>query len=379
MSPFDMLGPEPILDGTATDAYFVRTEETLEAAEKDQDVVLEVTANQFPTGDDYLFAGVKDVAHLLEGLPVDVDALEEGRVFDDGPVMRISGPYARIARFETSILGFLSQATGYATRAIRAREAAPESLLLSFGARHVHPAIAPIVERSALLAGFDGFSHVASGELFGRAASGTMPHALVLCFGRGNQEAAWLAFNDAVPTGEQRVALCDTFSDEVDEVIRAADALGDDLDGVRIDTTSSRRGDYRAILREVRWELDARGYEEVDIFASGGIDRELLASLRDVVDGFGIGSYITSAAPVDFALDIVEIEGAALAKRGKLSGVKEVYRLPDGSNVTRRAEAPAPDGGDPMFHPLIRDGEIVRSFDLDRAAKRALAEVDRDD
>src|SRR5699024_11709992 len=122
-----------------------------------------------------------------------------------------------------------------------------------------------------------------------RTASRTMPHALVICFGKGNQKEGWTACDEAAPESVPRIALCDTYSDEVDEVLRAAAALGSALDSVRIDTTGSRRGDIRHILREVRWELDARDREDVAIFVSGGLGPDSLADLRDVADGFGVG------------------------------------------------------------------------------------------
>ncbi|WP_117594264.1 nicotinate phosphoribosyltransferase [Haloprofundus halophilus] len=374
-SEFDIVGPEAIREGRATDAYFDRTETTLRHAGKNPPVVAEVTADQFPSGDFELLGGVKDAAALLAPLDVRVDALPEGTLFDGGPVMRIEGDYLEFARYETSLLGFLSHASGVATAALETRVAAPESNVLSFGARHVHPSIAAMVERSALLGGLDGFSHVAAGDVLGREASGTMPHALLLCFGRGNQEEAWLAFDEAVPEDVPRVALCDTFSDEKDEVVRAAEALGDRLSGVRLDTTSSRRGDFRHIVREVRWELEARGIDGIDIFVSGGLGPADLRHLRDAVDGFGVGGYVSNADPVDFALDIVEIDGEAIAKRGKLSGVKEVYRTPDGRHHVGLRGAEPPADGESLMEPLVRGGEVVRSFDVDAAAERALADA----
>ncbi|GAA5058727.1 nicotinate phosphoribosyltransferase [Haladaptatus pallidirubidus] len=368
---FDVVSEDAIRDGTATDAYFLRTETTLEAAGKNPHVVAEVTADQFPTGEFELLAGLKDAAHLLEGLPIDADAMEEGRLFDGGPVCTIEGRYLDFARHETSLLGFLSHASGMATNALEARVAAPNSHLVSFGARHVHPSIAAVVERSALIAGLDGFSHVAAGEILGKEPSGTMPHALLICFGSGEQEEAWHAFDDAVGDDVPRIALCDTFSDEKDEVLRAANALGDSLDSVRIDTTGSRRGDFRHILRELRWELDSHGFEGVDIFASGGLGSDELRELRDVADGFGVGSHITSAEPIDFALDIVEIEGEPVAKRGKLSGKKQAYRTAEGEHHVGLARHDADADGEPLLQPLIRDGEIVREFDVDSAARRA--------
>ncbi len=375
MSTFDIVSPEAIETGRATDAYFDRTVETLDHAGRNPPVVAEVTADQFPTGEFELFAGVKDAANLLSGLPVDVDALPAGTLFDGGPVMRIEGQYLDVARYETALLGFLSHATGIATNALRARRAAPDSLVLSFGTRHVHPSIAAVVERSALLGGLDGISNVAAGEVIGREAGGTMPHSLVICFGRGNQEAAWRAFDEAVDRDVPRVALCDTYSDEVDEVLRAVDALGDSLDSVRLDTTASRRGDFRQIVREVRWELLARDHEDVGVFVSGGITPESMQDLRDVVDGFGVGGYVSNADPVDFALDVVEREGEPAAKRGKLSGAKQVYRTDDGAHHVGLADREGPEDGESLLEPLIRDGQLVREFDLDRAADRAAADA----
>jgi len=370
---FDIISPEAIHSGRATDAYFERTDAALTHADRNPHVVAEVTADQFPTGEFELLAGVKDAAALLADRAVDVDAVPPGRCFDGGPVMRIEGPYLDFARLETALLGFLSHASGIATAARHIRAAAPDLPVLSFGARHIHPSMAAVVERSALLAGFDGFSHVAAGDQIDRAASGTMPHALLLCFGRGQQEAAWRAFDAAVGEETQRVALCDTFSDEVDESLRAADTLSDALDGVRLDTTGSRRGDFRHIIQEVRWELDAAGHEETDIFLSGGLGVDDLRELRDVADGFGVGSAISNADPVDFALDIVAVDGEAVAKRGKLSGVKSVYRTADGGHHVGHDNSEPPTDSEPLLEPLIRNGDIVDGFDLSLsgAAERA--------
>jgi nicotinate phosphoribosyltransferase len=373
---FDMLDAETIASGRVTDAYFERTVETLESVGRNPRVVAEVTADQFPTGEFEVLAGLQDATRLLAGRPIDVDALREGRLFDGGPVLRIEGQYLDFCRLETALLGFLSHASGIATNALAARRAAPDSLVLSFGTRHVHPAIAPVVERSALLGGLDGFSNVAAGEVIDREAGGTMPHALVICFGNGNQEDAWRAFHEAAPEGVPRITLCDTYTDEVDETIRAAEELGDDLDAVRIDTTGSRRGAFRHILREVRWELDVRGFDDVDVFASGGLGPDELRDLRDVADGFGVGGYVSNADPIDFSLDIVTVEGEPAAKRGKLSGRKQVYRTPEGGHEIALADRADPPDGEPLLEPLIRDGELVREFDLDAAAERCLGDAE---
>ena len=375
---FDIVGGDAIREGSATDAYFDRTEATLRHAGRNPRVVAEVTADQFPDGDYELLSGVRDAAALLEGRALDVDAVPPGRLFDGGPVLRVEGDYLEFARLETSLVGFLSHASGIATAALDVRRAAPASLVLSFGARHVHPSIAAVVERGALTAGLDGFSHVAGGEVLGREAGGTMPHALVICFGRGNQEAAWRAFDEAVGPAVPRVALCDTFDDEADEALRAAEALGDRLDSVRLDTTGSRRGDFRHIIREVRWTLDAHGRDDVDVFVSGGLGPADLRELRDVAEGFGVGGYVSNADPVDFALDIVAVDGEPTAKRGKLPGVKQVYRTPDGSHHVGLEREAGPEDGEALLRPLLRDGGVVDGVDLgiDAAAERAARDAE---
>ena len=379
MTEFDIVDADAIRSGRATDAYFDRTATTLETAGRNPHVVAEVTADQFPTGSFELFAGLKDALALLADRPVDVHALPAGTLFDGGPVMRIKGPYLSFARLETSLLGFLSHASAIATAALDCRIAAPDAQVLSFGARHVHPAMTAAVERSALVAGFDGFSHVAAGDLVGRAASGTMPHALAICFGRGEQEAAWRAFDAAVEESVPRVALCDTYDDEVGEVLRAVETLGDRLDGVRLDTTGSRRGDFRHIVREVRWELDVRGHADVDVFVSGGLEPSDLRDLADVVDGFGVGGYVSNADPVDFALDLVTVDGAPAAKRGKLSGTKQVYRTADGAHAVGLADREGPADAEPLLEPVIRDGSVVAgdATTLSAAAERARSDAAR--
>jgi nicotinate phosphoribosyltransferase len=376
MHELGIVGSEDVRAGRATDAYFERTEEALAHADHDPHVVAEVTADQFADGEFEVFAGLPDAAAVFAGQDVTVHALPEGQLFDGGPVLRVSGRYREFARLETALLGVISHASGIATNTLEAVRAAGDVPVLSFGTRHVHPSLATVVERSALVGGADGVSNVAAADALGRDAQGTMPHALVLAFGYDDQEAAWRAFDEGVADDVPRIALCDTFDDEVVEVRRAVAELGDDLDGVRLDTTGSRRGDFRHIVREVRWLLEDLGRPDVDVFLSGGLDPTQLRELRDVADGFGVGSHISNADPIDFALDVVEVEGDPISKRGKLAGVKEVFRDGDAHVVERRATTDRP-LDDSLLEPLVDDGEVVREFDVDEAAERALEDAAR--
>ncbi|MFB6283807.1 MAG: nicotinate phosphoribosyltransferase [Halobacteria archaeon] len=367
---YDFVTQEDIDQGRLTDAYFLRTEEILEAEEVNPHVIADV-------GDSlerwHVFTGLKDVAKLLEGKPVSLYSIPEGTLFKKNPVMYIEGNYLDFCRLETAILGFICQSSGIATNAMRVSAASGDTDVLSFGSRRQHPATAAMIERSALIGGMDGISNVAGGEVIGRQAGGTMPHALVISMNARDpehpQEAAWDAYNRVLDPEVPRIMLCDTYDDERDETVRAAELLGDDIDGVRLDTTSSRKGDFREIIEEVRWELEVRGYEDVKIFVSGGVTPEDVIELRDVADGFGVGGYVANANPVDFSLNIVEVEGDYAAKRGEKSGRKQVYRRGFEDTV---APADADLEGEGLIEPVVEDGEIVMDFSIDDARERVL-------
>src|SRR5262249_23714024 len=278
----------------------------------------------------------------------------------------------------TALLGLLCQASGIATKAARCKRAAGERQVVSFGARRMHPALAPMIERNAFIGGCDGVAVTKSAELIDADPDGTIPHALVLLF--GDTVRALSAFNEVVDPKVRRVALIDTLQDEKFEAIRVAEALGKDLYGVRLDTPSSRRGDFFQILSEVRWELDIRGFEQGKILASGGIDEYEILRLNPVVDGYGVGTSIANAPVLSFALDIMEIEGRPMAKRGKRSGSKQVWRVPGSvRNIVLPAGKPAPLGADgrpaeALLKPLISDGKLVRDLPPPRTVREHVLE-----
>ncbi len=318
---------EEIRRGETTDVYFVRTMEVLRKLGKEKvRVKAECFVKRFPDAYEYaVLSGRDEMLSLLAGRSLDVLAMDEGSLFLlEEPVFSVEGPYGEFCEMETAMLGILCQASGIATKTSRIRWLAGDRTVLSFGARRMHPALSTLIDRHAFLGGADGVSVVRSAEYLGEAAQGTMPHALILVL--GDTVEALRGFDDAVAAEIPRVCLIDTLQDEKFEALRAAEALGKSLAAVRLDTPSSRRGDFRKILQEVRWELDLRGFTHVRILVSGGLDEEEIGSLRDVVDGFGVGTCISNAPTIDFSLDIVEVEGRPFAKRGKASGGKQVVR-----------------------------------------------------
>jgi nicotinate phosphoribosyltransferase len=324
-----------------------------------------------------------EMLSLLAGADVDVEAMEEGSLFFPfEPVFSIEGPYGAFCEMETAMLGTICQASGIATASSRVKHAAGEKPVLSFGARRMHPALSTMIDRNAFIGGADGVSAIRSAAFLGETPQGTMPHALVLVL--GDTVSAMRAFDAAVDPAVPRVCLIDTLQDEKFEAVRVAEALRERLAAVRLDTPGSRRGDFRRILQEVRWELDLRGFRHVRLIVSGGLGEEEVRALRDVADGFGVGTSLSNAPTIDYALDIVEVEGVAFAKRGKRSGRKRVDACRAcGARAVRPAADPpgrCPCGGplDALLQSVLRGGRTVGTPSPPRAIRdRVLRQVER--
>ncbi|RLG60576.1 nicotinate phosphoribosyltransferase [Candidatus Geothermarchaeota archaeon] len=365
---------EEIKKGLTTDVYFVRTKKILERyGLGDKRVVMEITTSSLPNGWKWgVLTGTVEFMRLLEGLKVDVYVMPEGTIFKPEdisgvkiPVAFIDGPYGEFCIYETPMLGFLCQSSGVSTTAARIRLKAWDKILLAFGARRMHPSITPMLDWATYVGGFDGVSTLLGAEVIRRKPMGTMPHALIIVF--GDQVKAWRAFDDVVDREVPRIMLVDTFFDEKMESLMAAEEFKGRIYGVRLDTPSSRRGKMGQIIKEVRWELDIRGFKNVKIIVSGGINEENIDELvKAGADGFGIGTSVSNAPTVDFAADIVEVDGKPIAKRGKFSGRKQVWRCEDcltfKVTIWNEEEAKCPYCGKNMkklLKKVIKEGKII--------------------
>ena len=330
---FFIATPEEIRAGQTSDIYFLRTLDILKKARKDRtNVLLETTVQTLPNGWPWAaFVGLTEAVNLLRGKPLDVWALPEGTIFTAKtprgipvPVLSVEGPYGEFCIYETPVLGFLCQSSGIATKAARIRMVAGNRQVISFGVRRMHPALAPLIERCVYVGGLDAVTTPLGASMLGKEPAGTMPHALTIVMG-GPREA-FLALQKHLEKRVPRIALVDTFYDEKTESIIAAETIKD-LAGVRLDTPSSRRGNFASIIQEVRWELDLRGHKDAKIYVSGGLDEGSIPILAAAgADGFGVGTSLSNAPTVDFAMDIVERDGKPVAKRGKFAGRKELLR-----------------------------------------------------
>lgn len=321
--------PDPeVISGATADVYFLRTIEILRATGLNPRATMEVFGSR-----DGVLCGIDEALALLkEVLPEDdceVWALEEGDPIQAKEVvLRITAPYRSYGLYETALAGMLAQASGWATAARECVEAATGKPCISFGARHVHPSVAGIMDYAAVIGGCTGCSSVSGARLASIEPSGTMPHALIIIV--GDTVEATLLFDKHMPPEIPRISLVDTFLSEPEESLRVAGALKEKLASVRLDTPSELGGVTPELVKEVRARLDGGGFNRVGIFVSGGINPARIKQFLDEgapVDGFGVGSYISGASPIDFTADLHEVDGRPIAKRGRTPGITPNPRL----------------------------------------------------
>jgi nicotinate phosphoribosyltransferase len=266
----------------------------------------------------------------------DVHAMPEGTVFfPNEPILRVTAPIAQAQLVETRVINLLQFPTLAATKAARCRHTAPGKLLVDFGLRRAHGSEAGLMAaRSSYLAGFDGTSNVDAGARFDIPVYGTMAHSFIEA--HDSEVEAFINFARSQP--DNVVLLIDTYDTE--SAARKLAALAPRLKKEKITIQSVRldSGDIDAHAHKVRYILDDHGLQEVNIFASGGIDEHDLAKLAGApIDGFGVGSKLTTSADapyLDCAYKLVEYASVARRKysekKATFPGRKQVYRHYDG-------------------------------------------------
>jgi nicotinate phosphoribosyltransferase len=349
MAPRERLAPETfrlpvekIRSGYYSDSYFVLSKELLEAKGRHPRVTLQVFAKR-----NGLLGGIDEavaVLRLCSGAQRDggwedgwkrlrVGALHEGDEIEaDETVMLIEGDYSLFAHLETVYLGALSRRSLVMSNVRRVVDAAAGKPIIFFPARHDHWLVQTGDGWAAHVAGAIGVSTDAQASWWGGRAVGTIPHGLIAAYG-GDAVAAGRDY--AARFGEETniVVLVDFHNDSVDEAVAVADALGDDLWGVRLDTSErlvdraleggreceDRHGVVPELAVKVREALDAAGHQRVRIVASGGFDAEKIERFEREgapVDSYGVGSALLRGN-FDFTADVVELEGRPCAKVGR--------------------------------------------------------------
>ena len=301
----------------------------------------------------------------------DVHAMPEGRIFfANEPILRVTAPMPQAQLAETRVINILHFQTLIASKAARMALAAPGKLLVDFGLRRAHGAEAGLLAaRASFIAGFAGTATILADHDFGIPIYGTMAHSFIEAY--GSESAAFESFARARP--HNLTLLLDTYDTET--AARRVVALAPKLaaDGIKIRSVRLDSGDLVALSNSVRQILDQGGLADVTIFASGGLDEDIV---RDIIkagapiDGFGVGTSLTTSSDVP-ALDCVyklqEYAGLARRKRsaGKVTwpGRKQVWRHYDahgkmaGDVLSLEGDTQA---GTPLIEPVMKDGRRLR-------------------
>jgi nicotinate phosphoribosyltransferase len=328
-----------IRDGYYSDAYFNFTKELLEAENHRPRVLMQVFQKR-----ESLLGGIDEAlaivrrcagqyadARWVDGWDdLEVHALYEAdAIAPYETVMTIEGDYALFAHLETVYLGALARRT-LVMRNVRAVvEAARGKAILFMPARHDHWLVQTGDGWAAHEAGAIGVSTDANASWWGGRGVGTVPHALIAAYG-GDTVAAARAFASRYAGTMNVTVLADFENDSVRTAVEVADALGDDLWGVRLDTSESLvdralqdeggpPGVNPELVRRVRRALDAAGHRRVKIVVSGGFDAEKIEHFESEgvpVDAYGVGSSLVRGNN-DFTADVVQVNGRPCAKVGR--------------------------------------------------------------
>src|SRR5687767_2637608 len=334
---------EKIRDGYYSDAYFNHTKALLEAEDRHPRVLMQVFQRK-----DSVLGGIDEAIAVLkqccgrrgpDGVwaggwqDIEVRALHEGDELSPWEtVMTIEGDYSLFAHLETVYLGCMARRTLIMRNVTEVVEAAAGKPILYFPARHDHWMVQTGDGWAAHIAGAIGVSTDAQASWWGGRGVGTVPHALIAAYG-GDTVAAARAFADRYAGETNVTVLVDFANDSIGTALAVADALGDDLWGVRLDTSDKLadaslqrlHGDQAAtgvnaeLVRLTRRALDDHGRRDVRIVVSGGFTADRIRAFEAdgvPVDAYGVGSSLIRGAN-DFTADVVMLDGEPVAKVGR--------------------------------------------------------------
>src|SRR3954464_15564662 len=333
---------ERIREGYYSDAYFNFAKELLEEEDRHPRVTMQVFQkhDSLLGGIDEAIAVLKQCAgHHVDGGweegwdALEVHALHEGdEIAPFETVMTVEGDYSLFAHLETVYLGCMARRSRVMRNVREVVDAANGKPILFFPARHDHWLVQTGDGWAAHVAGAIGVSTDAQASWWGGRGVGTVPHALIAAFG-GDTVAAAKAYAERY-SGEMNVTvLVDFDNDSVRTALEVADALGDKLWGVRLDTSERlvdqalwhEMGEFKptgvtpGLVERVREALDAAGHQRVKIVVSGGFDVAKIGEFETAgtpVDAYGVGSALLHGEN-DFTADVVRVEGEERAKVGR--------------------------------------------------------------
>ena len=329
---------EKMRAGWYTDAYFNHTRTVLLEDGRHPHVVVQVFQKRHAW-----LGGMDEAIAILQLCSYETDGLEIRALFDGDrlapweTVLTIEGDYTAFAHLETVYLGTLARRTLITTNVVRMLEAANGKPIIFMPARHDHHRVQAGDGYAAYVAGQIvgaeiGVTSDEQASWWGGRGIGTVPHSLIASYG-GDTVLASRKFAEWAPPGMNVTVLVDFENDSVRTALDVAEALGDRLWGVRLDTSESlvdrslweEMGDFKPtgvnerLVRKVRAALDAAGFEQLRIVASGGFTVEKIRDFeaREVpVDAYGVGSSLIRGSN-DFTADVVMTDGKPSGKFGR--------------------------------------------------------------
>jgi nicotinate phosphoribosyltransferase len=334
---------EKIREGYYSDAYFNHSKALLEIEDHHPRAMVQVFQREHS-----ILGGVDEAVAVLRQCAgrrrvdggwqdgwdqLEVRALHEGdEIAPWETVMTIEGDYPLFVHLETVYLGCMARRTLIMRNVREVVEAAAGKPILYFPARHDHWLVQTGDGWAAHVAGAIGVSTDAQASWWGGRGVGTVPHGLIAAYG-GDTVAAARVFCRHFADQMRVTVLVDFENDSVRTALEVAEALGPGLWGVRLDT-SDRLADLALerlhgdgaptgvdaeLVRLVRGELDAHGFPDVSIVASGGFNAERIRAFEAAgvpVDAYGVGSALIRGSN-DFTADVVAVDGRPCAKAGR--------------------------------------------------------------
>ncbi len=274
----------------------------------------------------------------------DINAVPEGTlVFPGEPIVQVIAPLIQAQLLETALLNIVNHQTLIATKASRVKQAAGDDSVLEFGLRRAQGPDAGIFgTRASVIGGCDATSNLLSAQWFHLPVRGTHAHSWVMSF--PDELTAFRAYADVFSDG--CLLLIDTYDTlksglpNAITVFEELRARGHEPGGVRLDS-----GDLAYLSRESRAALDAAGFPNAKICASGDLDEEIIWDLKAQgarIDIWGVGTRMivsenTPALGGVYKLAAEEVEGV-MQPRIKISenpakitnpGLKTLYRVHD--------------------------------------------------
>ncbi|MRG87733.1 nicotinate phosphoribosyltransferase [Salinibacillus xinjiangensis] len=330
---------ERVGEGWFSAVYFLKTKDIVEKEIPDNQVKI-----QFFQKNDAVLCGTDEaiaLVHTFADNPEDLEiySLKDGdKVSPFETVLTIEGPYQSFGYLEGIIDGILARRTSVATNVYNvvkaARTSGKQKPVIFMGDRDDHYTQQAGDGYAAYIGGSTAQATHAMNEWWGKEGMGTMPHALIQMF-RGDIVAATRAYQKTFPK-DDLVALVDYNNDVVTDSLKVAREFGEELKGVRLDTsrtlvdkyffrnphlmgTFDPRGVNPELIFALRRALDDEGFEHVNIMASGGFNEERIRRFEEdnvPVDMYGVGRNLLTMN-IGFTGDNVLLNGKPEAKEGR--------------------------------------------------------------